>query len=102
MTKAKDKDKTTEPVPETPHRIATPRSFGFFDGEVFLQGTVMQGPNQPQEIAGLWGDKSFESGTELATLVGKDRMQALVGRIRGLLNRAWSSHSIIDLVPDKV
>jgi hypothetical protein len=62
----------------------------------------MQGPSQPQEIAGLWGDQPFESGAELATLVGKDRMQALVGRIQGLLNRSWSSHPIVDLVPDKV
>jgi len=92
MTKAKDK------TPEASHRIATPRSFGFFDGEVFLQGTVMQGPSQPQEIAGLWGDKSFETGAELATLVGKDRIQALVGRIQGLLNRGWaSSHPVVNI-----
>lgn len=71
--------------------IASPRSFGFFAHDVFVQGTVMlkrtkQGVEQ--EIAGLYGDQPFESRKELVKLINdEEKAKAILDKIVFLVNR---------------
>jgi len=64
-----------------------PRSFGFTYNGVFIQGTVILKENS-HELAGLYGDKAYESINELNTVTGlpKADLDTILAKITNLVN----------------
>lgn len=69
------------------------RSCGFHlddqENSPFIQVTVMRAsPNGPQELAGVYGDKSFESISDLVKVSGlnQEQVKKVIDKVTGLVN----------------
>ena len=66
-----------------------PRAFGLLESGVFVQGTAYQAGQGQLNAEGTFGDRAYDSLSELVTIAGWDQSvaQAFVARLQAILTK---------------